>query len=73
MLQFDEFLIIRYPFHRRFLFAPLESPKFVLHSYQTLDTYTILKTQSRFHPLGSEKEGLAASLEVKGIVMMASG
>ena len=41
-LQFDEFLKIRYPFHRRFLFAPLESPKFALHSYQTLDTYTIL-------------------------------
>ena len=41
-LQFDEFLKVRYPFHRRFLFAPLESPKFALHSYQTLDTYTIL-------------------------------
>ena len=40
-LQFDEF--IRYSFYRRFLFAPLESPKFALLSYQTLDTYTILE------------------------------
>ena len=39
-IQFDEFII--HPFNLRFLFASsLESPKFALPSYQTLETYTI--------------------------------
>ena len=39
-LQFDEILKNRHTI-KYLSFALLESPKFALHGYQTLDTYTI--------------------------------